>query len=295
MERAAALSTQRRLEALIDGHVGQDQEELAQVLGPLLVQGDYHRLWLAEHLTAMQGAEPRLPAGYADPVCQSVVLLDHGGVHLSLAIVTASGWQAQSEATWEEGGIVGFADGWTWIRFLDAPDVLLQQFVLDGEGEGQRAVAEYPVRVTTGDTLRLANACESFRFTYVGADIVMLRMLVRDPDAREATECDARSGAVLRRRQAQSHDGRTQMLVSLLRSLGRKDAVPVIAANHRHWPDHLRWHGVREALATDTVEGFRLLQALAAGDPDDGLRAQAKRVRDDLIGHYPQLSAALPG
>jgi len=285
------VTVERRLRACVDRFAGTSGYALSQALGPMLTDAELASMWLQERLIGLQQPRPQLPAGFADPVCQSLVMLDHQRVHLSLAIVSAEGWKAESVTQVGAPQIVGFADGWTTIRFLSAPLAKVQRHYLVRTSQQRRAFAECPRQVTTGEVICLDNAREALRFVGLGADVVMLRLLVRDPDAQQAVECDARTGAVLRIREAQSGDGRTRMMLSLLRSLGRSDAVPAIAEALASWPAHLRWHGVREALATDSIAGFALLQAMAETDPDADLRALARRTRDDLFTRYPQLAA----
>lgn len=285
------MTVERRLRACVDRFAGESGYALSQALGPLLTDAELASMWLLERLVGLQQPRPQLPAGFADPVCQSLVMLDHQRVHLSLALVTAEGWQAERKTQVGAPQIVGFADGWTTIRFLSAPSAKVQRHYLNQTLQDRRAFAESPRQVTTGEVICLDNAREALRFVELGADVIMMRLLVRDPDAQQAIECDAHSGEVLRVREAQSGDGRTRMILSLLRSLGRSDAVPAIAEALASWPPYLRWHGVREALATDSIAGFALLQAMADTDSDADLRALARRTRDDLLTRYPQLAA----
>lgn len=280
----------QKLRAYIDRLADLSAADLTTTLGPMLTEGEIARLWLAERLADIAEDPPLLPAGFADPVCQSLVILDHGRVNLSLAVIGAARWNARRAGGAEDRDIVGFADGWTTIRFLHAGCARIQRHILSPTTKGWRSFSETPEEVTNGQSIRMDNAVEALRFVEVGADVVMLRLLVRDPDVEQAIECDARTGEVLRVREAQARHGQTRMTVSLLRSLGRRDAVPVIARSLASWPAHLRWHGVREALATDSLTGFDLLQDIAASDPDPALRALARRTRDALAEQYPQLA-----
>jgi hypothetical protein len=279
------------LRASIDrlSHLG--PAELSAALDPVLAEGDLAAIWLAERLADMRSDQPRLPAGFSDAVCRSLVILDHARVHLSLAMISAAGWNAQRTVAGAAPDIVGFADGWTTIRFLAAPCARIQRHSLSHGPDCLYAAAESPQPVRPGQSIRLDNATQALRFVEVGADVIMLRLLVRDCDTEQAVECEAHTGAVLRVREAQSAHGRIRMIVSLLRALGRCDAVPVIGAVMATWPAHLRWHGVREALATDGIAGFDLLQTMADIDPDPQLRALALRTRDDLVARYPNLAA----
>lgn len=273
---AAAL----RATGVLTGH------SLFEALADLVCDADLARQWLAERLTLAAGDGIALPTGRADAVMQSLVLFDDGRAQLSLALVCAHSWHRQRESRPDTPNVIGFADGWTRIVFLSATDAAVQRFVFDGI----RARQQPAETIATGQVLDIANARQSLRFSWLGGDVVMLRLLVRDADQGLAVECDTATGAVLRTRQAQSHEGRSQMIISLLRSLGRQDAVAVIADCINGWPPHLRWHGVREALATDSIAGFRLLTEMAEEDADAGLRTLAARTRSYLALRYPYLA-----
>ncbi|MFN3475605.1 MAG: hypothetical protein ACK4ZW_16315 [Blastomonas sp.] len=284
------MTLEQKLGAWIDGFAHHGAAELSEALGPVLTEGALARMWLAERLADMARETPRLPAGFADPVCQSVVILDHARVHLSLAMISAAQWKSECDAETTRQEIVGFADGWTTIRFLAAPGARIQRHILSQTSEGWRATRETPEAVVTGQSIRLNNAIEALQFVDVVADVIMLRLFVRDPDLQEAIECNARTGTVVRVREAQSRQGRIRMILSLLRAMGRRDAVPLVARAMASWPGHLRWHAVREALATDSQAGFALLQTMAKSDPEAQVRALASRTRDDLMVRYPQLA-----
>ena len=287
-----AVSVDAEIQARVQSAAGLAGLPLFETLGPMLCDPELAQRWVATHALAIAHGGLSLPAGHSDPVLQSVVMLDDGRVQLSLAIVSADGWRHQRANSAGQRQVVGFADGWTRICFLSAGDVAIQLFTLDGGANGTQAIAHPPRQVAAGDTIDLANMRQAIRLSHLGQDAVMLRLLVRDPAQAQAAEYDAETGEVLRVRQAQSHEGRTQMIVSLLRSLGRDDAIPIIADQIDSWPPHLRWHGVREALAIDSRAGITMLSAMAAEDPDAGLRSLAARTCDDLVARYPVLVQA---
>ena len=262
---------------------------LADILWPRVAETGFAKAWLRERVAGMAQHPADLPSGYADPVLQSLVMLDDGRIHLSLVMLSAADWQAQRGRTDGRAQTIDFADGSARLRFLVAADLVVQRHWLDSAEGDVRARSERPFKVQSGQDLTLVNATEALRFTHVGADVVMLRLVGRDPRAQLAVECDARSGAVLRVRQAQSHEGRIRMTVSLLRSLGIAEAVAVIRDGMPQWPPHVRWHGAMEALALDSRAGFALLEELVRDDPDPGVRRQAAAVRDILLARYPDL------
>jgi hypothetical protein len=277
------------LDAVLRENPDERPQELAEILWPLVAEIGFARAWLKERLERMAQHPADLPGGYSDPVMQSLVMLDDGRIHLSLAMLSSAAWQARMVGV--DGGVptVDFADGATRVRFLVADDLVVQRHWLVAAEGSVRARSDPPFKVEPGVDLILDNASEALRFRSVGSDVVMIRLLVRDFNARLAVECDARSGAVLRTRQAQSHEGRMRMTVSLLRSLGVGEAIAIIRERMPQWPSHLRWHGVMEALALDSRAGFAMLEGLVQDDPDTGVRDQAAQLRDSLLARHPQL------
>lgn len=285
------MSPQAWLDAVSRDNPKAGPQCLAEILWPLVAEPGFVRAWLRDRLASMAQHPADLPGGYADPVLQSLVMLDNGRVHLSLAMLSAADWQARIAGGGGGAKTVDFADGLTRVRFLVADDLVVQRYWLVPSKDTVRARPDPPIKVEPGLDLALDNASEALRFTHIGADIVMVRLAVRDPAAQQAVECDASSGEVLRVRQAQSHEGRLRMTVSLLRSLGIGEAIAVIRDSMPQWPPHLRWHGVMEALVLDSRAGFAMLEDLVRDDPDPGVRTQAAEVRDALLARYPDLGA----
>lgn len=277
------------LDAVSRDNPDESAQDLAEILWPLVAEPGFVRAWLKERLERMAHHPADLPGGYTDPVLQSLVMLDDRRVHLSLAMLSAAEWQARMAGGDGGAQTVDFADGSTRVRCLVADDLVVQRYWFASAEGSASARSDPPFMVEPGLDLTLENASEALRFASVGSDVVMVRMLVRDPNARQAVECDARSGAVLRTRQAQSHEGRMRMTISLLRSLGHQEAVTVIRERMPEWPPHLRWHGVMEALALDSRAGFAMVERLVQNDPDPGVRDQAAQLRDSLLARHPQL------
>ena len=283
------MSPQAWLDSVVRDNPKATGECSADGLWPLVADLGFVQAWLQEKLACMAQHPADLPGGYADPVLQSLMMLDDGRVHLSLAIVDAAAWQARRTGAGGDPGIIDFAAGWTRIKVVIADDLVVQHHELISAKGSLQAIPTPPLKIEPGQEFALANATEALRFTHVGADAVILRLVVRDPLARQAVECDSQSGAVVRIRQAQSHEGRIRMTLSLLRSLGVGEAVSFVRDGMPDWPAHLRWHAVMEALALESRAGFALLEDLLRDDPDPQIRRQASRLRDSLLARYPDL------
>lgn len=258
----------------------------ADALWPHVRQPGFVRHWLRASIADMAQDPAILPNGHSTPWLRSLVLFDDGELHLSLAMIDGPAWHAARQL--ETQDTLEFADGWTRLCFLRAGQVEVQRFHRD-PSRPDRARPQGHQQVRVGQEFALDNACDILRFSAIDGECLYLRLLIRDPDQRHVTEHDARTGALLRIRQAQSHEGRLQMTLSLLRSLGRGDAIDLIAQKIAQWPPELRWHAVREALALDSRRGFALLDTMGRSEPDPKLRALARDTRARLLLAHPEL------
>lgn len=269
-----------------EGNVGHSARLRADALWPHVREPGFVQHWLRASLADMARDPAILPPGHASPWLQSLVLFDDGELHLSLAMIEGRAWHSARQI--EAQQTLEFADGWARLCFLRAEQVEVQRFHRD-PARPDRAYAHGFQQVRTGQEFALDNASELLRFSTIEGECLYLRLLVRDPDQRHVSEHDTRTGALLRIRQAQAHEGRLQMTLSLLRSLGRTDAVDGVAQKVSDWPPELRWHAVREALALDSRRGFALLDAMSRDDPDPKLRALALATRERLLLAHPEL------
>ena len=70
---------------------------------------------------------------------------------------------------------------------------------------------------------------------------------------------------------------RVQMMVSLLRSMERDDAFPLLEAALNNPNFYTRWHIMREMLAMDSEASEPSLRRMAASDPHPEVRAAAQQ------------------
>lgn len=267
-------------------HRHEAPQSRALALWSLASERDFVSRWLIETLDGMAAEHPLLPTGFAGPALQSLVMLDDGELHLSVAMIDAVQWQAASAAKQRGQAMVEFGDGWTHLRFLKADHVQAQRV----HRRAETLSVDPPMEIGEGQEFHLVNNREALRLIDMGDDTLVLRLLVHDPDQHYAYEFDAENGALLRTRQARSHEARTQMTLSLLRSLGRKETLDRIAKGLPDWPAELRWHAVREALALDSRAGFALLERLISEDPEDRVRDLAEKTRASLVASHPELA-----
>jgi HEAT repeat protein len=68
---------------------------------------------------------------------------------------------------------------------------------------------------------------------------------------------------------------RIQLMLTLLRAAGRRDAAPLFEAFAQSGPFHARWQAMREFLGLDPEAALPCLRAMAAHDPHPEVRAAA--------------------
>ena len=276
------MTPQAWLEKFRQENSGYRPDDRADALWPHVTQPDFVSHWLRACVADMASDPAILPPGFGGAALRSLVMLDDGALHLSVAMFDTGSWQKQRSL--EQPDTVEFADGWTRLHFLRADEVEVQRL-----GRNPAPNSTEPERVHPGTEFILDNSCEALRFTAIGGECIVLRLLVRNPAQRHALEADAVTGAVRRIRQARSHEGRLQMTLSLLRSLGCRDAVDDVVQRVDEWPPELRWHAVCEMLALDACKGFALLDSMSRSDPDPALRGLALDTRIGLLLKHPEL------
>ena len=107
--------------------------------------------------------------------------------------------------------------------------------------------------------------------------------MVRPGAAPLAAEYDSKTLAFVGASSTDEASSRVQMMVSLLRTMEREDALPLIveALDSPHF--YTRWHIMRELLAMDADAALPPLRRMAAGDPHPEVRAAARQTLDAVL------------
>lgn len=119
--------------------------------------------------------------------------------------------------------------------------------------------------------------------------LVVLRLSRTDEQSAPAREYRIADGALLHRASGNRAESRDEMAMAVLGAMERSDAVPAILSRTANASDHLRWQGIRHALALGTGAGFAALSAVAH-DGDDPLAGPAVRLRAQLLSQHPVLA-----
>jgi hypothetical protein len=136
-------------------------------------------------------------------------------------------------------------------------------------------------RIANGEEIVLDGRCRSFVIEHAVSDILYFHAMVRPEAAPLSAEYDSKTLAFAGASSTDEAASRMELMVSLLRTMEREDAVPLIVevlASSRHF--YTRWHVMRELLALDADAAQPHLERMAAADPHPEVRAAARQTLD---------------
>ena len=162
------------------------------------------------------------------------------------------------------------------LSFWEAPS-LGHDFVAARAGKC-RLVERRKVR--DGEELVLDGRSQSFVMEHATSDVLYFHAAVRPEAAPLSAEYDSRTLAFVGASSTDEEASRIQMMVSMLRTMEREDAVPLIEAALASPHFYTRWHVMRELLALDAEAAHPHLARMADADPHPEVRAAARQTLD---------------
>ena len=132
-----------------------------------------------------------------------------------------------------------------------------------------------PVALDDGDVIMLDGRREAILITDATSDVVTLTATIRLGAAPVMREYARDDGRPLRAATLDEGAARSQMLLTLLRASGRRDAGGVFDAATRDPAFFVRWDAMRQWLAIDVDAAAPRLAEMAATDPNADIRAAA--------------------
>lgn len=181
---------------------------------------------------------------------------------------------------------IGFSGVTTLFRYLKAGGATLsfweaqpitERFVASQAGKcrlvGRR-------RIEDGEEVLIDGRYQSFVIEHAEADMLYFQAMIRPEAAPLAAEYDSKTLAFVGASSTDEASSRVQMMVSLLRVMGRGDALPLIAEALDSPHFYTRWHIMRELLAMDAEAALPPLRRMAAHDPHPEVRAAAQQTLD---------------
>jgi hypothetical protein len=164
-----------------------------------------------------------------------------------------------------------FRSGGATFSFWEAAPIE-SSFTAAGTGPcrlaGRRTIGE-------GELLRLDGRREGFVIEHAAGDLVYLHASTSVDCAPLTVEYDVESLAFVGASSTDEVSSRTQMMLALLRTMERSDALPVFIdmLNNRHF--YARWQAMRELLGLDAEAALPHLRSMAEADPHPEVRAAA--------------------
>jgi hypothetical protein len=180
------------------------------------------------------------------------------------------------------------------LSFWEAPPIT-GDFVAAEAGQA-RLVGRR--RLADGDEIVVDGRSQAFIIEHAASDMVYLQALVQPGAAPLAAEYDSKTLAFIGATSTDEASSRIQLMVSLLRTMERDDALPLIleALDSPHF--YTRWHIMRELLALDADAALPPLRRMAASDPHPEIRATARQTLQLFFDEQPagatEMSNAAP-
>ena len=221
----------------------------------------------------------------ASDVQSGLLLYHHRDLSISLGVsgidmLAAKKAGPRGDASIGFTGITGLfrfvKAGGATLSFWEAPPIA-DDFVAGNAGKCRFVERR---RIEDGEEIVLDGRCQSFVIEHASSDILYFHAMVRPEAAPLSAEYDSKTLAFVGASSTDETASRIQMMVSLLRTMEREDAAPLLveALGSPHF--YTRWHVMRELLALDAETAQPHLRRMAGGDPHPEVRAAARQTLD---------------
>ena len=143
-------------------------------------------------------------------------------------------------------------------------------------------------RIEDGEEILIDGRYQSFVIEHADSDMLYFQAIVRAGAAPLAAEYDSGTLAFLSASSTDEASSRVQMMVSLLRTMERDDAFPLLEEALNSPNFYTRWHIMREMLAMDAEAATPALRRMAASDPHSEVRAAAQQTLQLFFADEPE-------
>jgi hypothetical protein len=229
----------------------------------------------------------------SSPLHSGLLLFDSPNIVIGLGIVRLEPLAAKKAGA-SGGSSIMFNGQWTLLRPLRAGDALLSFWEAEPVGEslsaeeaGQCRLVERR-RLRNGETILLDGRRQSFVVEHALSDIVLLQANIRAGASPFTVEYDSRTLDFVGATTADETNSRLELMVSLLRLLDAREAIPVVREALATASFHTRWQMMRELLAWDAEAALPALRQMAEGDPHAEVRAAARHTLEMFFAEEPE-------
>jgi hypothetical protein len=228
----------------------------------------------------------------ASEVHSGLLLVDHPALSLTLGLMSADSIAAK-RAERTGGGSLTFngrrmalhciKGGGATLSLWEAPRIGAG-FTADSSGLC-RCVER--LRLEDGQKLDIDGRTVTFIVEAAEHDIVFVSAETSLESAPLSVEYDWQSRRFVGASSTDEASSRTQMMLSLLRIMDRRDAVPLFPEMLRSGHFYARWQAMREFLALDAGAALPHLREMAAADPHREVRQAAAQTLAGLGAEGP--------
>jgi hypothetical protein len=242
-----------------------------------------------------------IPAAAADPFCRpplrasrnevqdGLLLFSDSALTVQLAVMSADAL-AIKRASSDGPAAISFTGMHSLFRFVKAGGATLSIWTAPCIGPDYTAAAggrcrlRERLRLADGDTIAIDGRSETFIVDGAVSDLVYLSATTPVEAGPVGVDYDPRTLAPVAASSTDDPGSRIQMMLSLLRTLDRRDSAPLFArvADGRHF--HARWQAMREWLALDAALALPGLRRMAEADPHPEVREAAA---ETLAAFFP--------
>jgi hypothetical protein len=222
---------------------------------------------------------PPLPTGSSE-VHHGLLLFDQPSLTIFVSVASAEAVAAKRLARTGGASIVFpgklslyrfIKAGGATLSFWEAPEIE-PGFSAAGSGRCLRVDRR---RLNDGEIFALDGRRESFVVDHAQSDMVYLHAATPLDSAPLTVEYDCDSFEFVGASSTDEASSRAQMMLTLLRTMDRRDAAPVFEAMLGSPHFYTRWAAMRDFLALDSERALPHLQRMAEGDEHPEVREAA--------------------
>jgi hypothetical protein len=169
------------------------------------------------------------------------------------------------------------------ISFWEAPPIA-GDFVASQAGKCRLIERR---KIKDGEEILTDGRYQTFVIEHVTGDMVFYQATVRQDAAPLSVEYDSKTLSFIGASSTDEATSRVQMMVSMLRTMERDDAFPLIEEALASPHFYTRWHIMRELLAMDADAALPALRRMAANDPHPEVRAAAQQTLEMFFEDEP--------
>ncbi|HEX8307128.1 MAG TPA: HEAT repeat domain-containing protein [Allosphingosinicella sp.] len=214
--------------------------------------------------------------GLSGEVHTGLLLLDHPRLAMLAAVASADALAAKRTSR-KGPASIAFPGTRSVYKFVKAGGATFSFWETSGfawEGRGRCRLVDRR-RIRDGETLELDGRYRSFVVDHAKGDLVYFHTRTPAGAAPLAAEYDSTTLEFIGGSSTDEVSSRTQMMLSLLRLMDRRDAIPLFREVLGDSHFYARWHAMREFLALDAGLALPHLREMAEADPHPEVRAAA--------------------